>query len=83
MKDYLNGEMKVLGIDTSTLMGSVGLIEDDHPVAQYSLSIEVTHSERLLDTVDRLLHDARVSLDAIDGFAVSTGPGSFTGLRIG
>lgn len=75
--------MKILGIETSTIMGSVGLIEDDRPVVQYSLSIEVTHSERLLDTVDRLLHDARVPLDAIDGFAVSTGPGSFTGLRIG
>ncbi len=75
--------MKILGIDTSTLMGSVGLIEGDRPIAQYSLSIEVTHSERLLDTVDRLLHDAGESLKALDGFAVSIGPGSFTGLRIG
>lgn len=80
--DYLRG-MKILGIDTSTLMGSVGLLDSDKPVAQHSLSIEVTHSERLLDTIDRLFKDTRMTLDAIDGFAISTGPGSFTGLRIG
>ncbi|OGW15384.1 MAG: tRNA (adenosine(37)-N6)-threonylcarbamoyltransferase complex dimerization subunit type 1 TsaB [Nitrospirae bacterium GWA2_42_11] len=75
--------MKVLGIDTATMMGSVGLIDDDRPVAQYSLSIEVTHSERLMETIDVLLRGVRIGLDGIDGFAVSTGPGSFTGLRIG
>lgn len=75
--------MKVLGIDTSTMTGSVGLIDDDRPLSQYSLSIEVTHSERLMDTIDRLLEGVRIKLDAVDGFAISTGPGSFTGLRIG
>lgn len=75
--------MKVLGIDTSTLMGSIGLIEDYRPIAQYSLGIEVTHSERLLDTVNTLLKDVRMGIDSIDGFAISIGPGSFTGLRIG
>lgn len=75
--------MKVLGIDTSTLMGSIGLIEDYRPIAQYSLGIEVTHSERLLDTVKTLLQDVRMGIDSIDGFAISIGPGSFTGLRIG
>ena len=75
--------MKILGIDTSTMTGSIGLIEDDRPLGQYSLSIEVTHSERLMNAIDRLLEGVRVKLDAIDGFAVSIGPGSFTGLRIG
>lgn len=75
--------MKVLGIDTSTLMGSVGIIEDGRPIAQYSLSIEVTHSERLLDTVNTMLKDSRINIDSVDGFAISIGPGSFTGLRIG
>lgn len=75
--------MKVLGIDTSTLTGSVGLIDDERPIAQYTLSIEVTHSERLMEAIDTLLHGARLSLDDIDGFAISVGPGSFTGLRIG
>jgi tRNA threonylcarbamoyladenosine biosynthesis protein TsaB len=75
--------MKVLGIDTSTMTGSIGLIEDDRPLGQYSLSIEVTHSERLMNAIDRLLEGVRIKLDSIDGFAVSIGPGSFTGLRIG
>lgn len=75
--------MKVLGIDTSTLMGSVGLIDGERPIAQYSLNIEVTHSERLMEAVDLVLHGARIKLEDIDGFAVSIGPGSFTGLRIG
>ncbi len=75
--------MKVLGIDTSTMTGSVGLIDDDRPLSQYSLSIEVTHSERLMDAVDKLLEGVRMGLDTIDGFAISIGPGSFTGLRIG
>ncbi len=75
--------MKVLGIDTSTLTGSVGLIDDERPIAQYSLSIEVTHSERLMEAIDTLLHGARLGLEDIDGFAISIGPGSFTGLRIG
>lgn len=75
--------MKVLGIDTSTMMGSVGLIDDDMPVALYSLSIEVTYSERLMETIDTLLKAVRLRIEGIDGFAISTGPGSFTGLRIG
>ncbi len=75
--------MKVLGIDTSTMMGSVGLIDDDRPIGEYSLSIEVTHSERLMEGVNILLQGSRTRLEDIDGFAISTGPGSFTGLRIG
>ena len=40
--------MKVIGIDTSTMMGSVGIIDDDRPLGQFSLNIERTHSERLM-----------------------------------
>lgn len=75
--------MKVLGIDTSTMTGSIGLVDEERPVAQYSLKIDVTHSERLMEAVDIVLQGARIKLEEIDGFAVSIGPGSFTGLRIG
>ena len=75
--------MKILGIDTSTMMGSVGLIDDDMPLGQFSLNIETTHSERLMEAVVTLIEGVRVNLDAIDGYAISIGPGSFTGLRIG
>ncbi|MFZ3090404.1 MAG: tRNA (adenosine(37)-N6)-threonylcarbamoyltransferase complex dimerization subunit type 1 TsaB [Nitrospirota bacterium] len=75
--------MKVLGIDTATMMGSIGLIDDEGAIAEYSLNIRATHSERLMPAIDRLLKDSGIMPKDIDGFAVSIGPGSFTGLRIG
>jgi tRNA threonylcarbamoyladenosine biosynthesis protein TsaB len=75
--------MLVLGIETSTTTGSVAVVSDGAVIAQYTLSIEVTHSERLMATVDRVLSDSRLSLRDIDGLAVAIGPGSFTGLRVG
>jgi tRNA threonylcarbamoyladenosine biosynthesis protein TsaB len=75
--------MYILGIDTSTKTGSVAVISENEVIAQYSLNIEVTHSERLMSTVDRVLKDTGIAMSRIDGFAVAMGPGSFTGLRIG
>ncbi len=75
--------MNILGIETSTATGSVAIMSEDGLVAQYTLNIEITHSERLMAAVDRVLSDLRFSLRDIDGFAVSIGPGSFTGLRVG
>jgi tRNA threonylcarbamoyladenosine biosynthesis protein TsaB len=75
--------MLILGIETSTATGSVAIVSDDAVVAQYSLNIEVTHSERLMSTVDRVLKDTGLSMADVGGFAVAIGPGSFTGLRIG
>ncbi len=75
--------MKVLGIDTSTSSGSVGLIEEESIIAEYLLNINVTHSERLLVTIERILQEAHWTVGDLDGWAISLGPGSFTGLRIG
>jgi len=75
--------MKVLGIETATKTGGVALLSAAGVVAEYTLSIEVTHSERLMATVERMLSDTGTPLSEVDGFAVSVGPGSFTGLRIG
>jgi len=75
--------MKVLGIDTSTSCGSVGLIDDESILSEYLLNIPVTHSERLLGTIELILKEARFALEDLDGWAISLGPGSFTGLRIG
>jgi tRNA threonylcarbamoyladenosine biosynthesis protein TsaB len=75
--------LRVLGIDTATMMGSIGLIDDEGVIAEYSLNIRATHSERLMPAIDRLLKDSGIMAKDIDGFAVSIGPGSFTGLRIG
>ncbi|HET6364179.1 MAG: tRNA (adenosine(37)-N6)-threonylcarbamoyltransferase complex dimerization subunit type 1 TsaB [Nitrospirota bacterium] len=75
--------MNILGIETSTKTGSVAIVSEEGVVAQYSLNIEVTHSERLMSTVDRVLKDTGLEVHDLDGFSVAIGPGSFTGLRIG
>jgi tRNA threonylcarbamoyladenosine biosynthesis protein TsaB len=75
--------MRILGIETATRTGGVAIISESGVIAEYTLNVEVTHSERLMSTVDRVLADTGLTLAGIDGFAVSSGPGSFTGLRIG
>jgi len=74
--------MKVLGIDTSTMSGSIGLIQDEEVISEYLLNVSVTHSERLLDAIGFVLRNARCAVEDLDGLAVSLGPGSFTGVRI-
>ena len=75
--------MKVLGIDTSTSSGSVGLINDGEILSDYLLNIPVTHSERLLGAIEFVLKETRCPIENLEGWAISLGPGSFTGLRIG
>ena len=75
--------MKILGLDTATLCGSLGIIDDGAVVAEYALRREETLSARLLPAIQTLLAEARLDLHEIDGIAVSLGPGSFTGLRVG
>ena len=75
--------MRILGIETSTTTGGVAVVSEEGVIAQYSLNIEVKHSERLMATIDRVLSDSRLSLADVGGIAVSIGPGSFTGLRVG
>jgi tRNA threonylcarbamoyladenosine biosynthesis protein TsaB len=75
--------VRILAIDTSTRVGSIALVEGPLLKAQNILDIRATHNQRLLPGIERILTDAGWSLDDLDGFAVSLGPGSFTGLRIG
>lgn len=75
--------MRVLGIDTSTMTGGAALTDDRGLVGEYVLNIRTTHSERLLPAIAQILTDAATDMEAIDAIAVVTGPGSFTGLRIG
>jgi len=75
--------MKVLGIDTSTSCGAVGLIDGGEVLSDTLLNIPVTHSERLLGAIEFVLGEARCPIGDVDGWAISLGPGSFTGLRIG
>lgn len=75
--------MYILGIETATKTGGVAIVSENGVLAEYTLNIEVTHSERLMSTVDRVLKATGFTLANIDGYGVSIGPGSFTGLRIG
>ena len=75
--------MRILGIDTATACGGIGLIDDDAVVAEYAFHREETPSARLVPAIKTLLEEARIDLGGIDGMAVSLGPGSFTGLRVG
>jgi len=75
--------MRILGIDTATSCGGIGLIDDDAVVAEYAFDHEETPSARLVSAIRALLKEARLDLGGIDGIAVSLGPGSFTGLRVG
>jgi tRNA threonylcarbamoyladenosine biosynthesis protein TsaB len=75
--------MRVLAVETSTLAGGVALFDDDRLVSEYVLDVRITHSERLMATIDRVLADAGWGGRDLTGLAVAVGPGSFTGLRIG
>lgn len=75
--------MKILGIDTSTPIGSVALIDGDNIVAEHTLDIVQAHSSRLMPAIDSVLKWGDITVDALDGCAVGIGPGSFTGIRIG
>lgn len=75
--------MRVLGLDTSTLMTTCAVLDDDKLIGEYSLSQDMSHSEKLVPMVKELLEGLNLKVKDIDLFAVTTGPGSFTGLRIG
>jgi tRNA threonylcarbamoyladenosine biosynthesis protein TsaB len=75
--------MKLLGIETATMVGSVAIVDQVDVVASYLWNIESAHSEHLMVAIEQILADASLSLQELDGVAVSIGPGSFTGLRIG
>lgn len=75
--------MKILGIDSSGLVASAAVTVDDLLVSEFTVNNRQTHSQTLLPMIDRVVAMSGISLEELDGIAVSAGPGSFTGLRIG
>jgi len=75
--------VRILGIDTSTSCGSVGLIDDGEVISDYLLNVPATHSQRLLIAIELVLREAGCPIENLDGWAIALGPGSFTALRIG
>lgn len=75
--------MKILGIDTSGLVGAVAVADGDMLVSQFSIQYKTTHSEILMPMLEDIKEKVHLDLSTIDAIAVAKGPGSFTGLRIG
>ncbi len=73
----------LLAIETSSLVSSVALLHRNVLRAEVTVQARLTHSEQLMPHIADMLQKAAVRKDGIDGVAVSVGPGSFTGLRIG
>ena len=73
----------VLAIETAGLCSSIALVSPNHCLGELSISTKGTHSKRLLNSVNWLMEQAGIDWPEIDAFAISLGPGSFTGLRIG
>lgn len=75
--------MRILGIESSSLVASVAVVTDDVLTAEYTVNLKKTHSQTLLPMIDEVMRMLELELDTVDAIAVSGGPGSFTGLRIG
>lgn len=75
--------MKILGLDSSGLVASVALVEDENLLAEYTVNYKKTHSQTLLPMLNEIATMTELDLKTIDAIAVAGGPGSFTGLRIG
>ncbi|MGC4019443.1 MAG: tRNA (adenosine(37)-N6)-threonylcarbamoyltransferase complex dimerization subunit type 1 TsaB [Muricomes sp.] len=75
--------MRVLAIDSSGLTATVAVVEEDRTIAEYTIDYKKTHSQTLLPMIDEVVKMIELDLETIDAIAVSGGPGSFTGLRIG
>ena len=75
--------MNILTIDTSSIVASVAIGDEQKLIAEYTINHKKTHSQKLLPMVDEMLKSCDLKAKDIDVFGVSLGPGSFTGLRIG
>ncbi len=75
--------MKILAIESSGLVASVAVIENGSLLGEYTMNHKKTHSQTLLPMLDELAKMIELDLSSLDAIAVSKGPGSFTGLRIG
>ena len=75
--------MKILSIDSTSVTASVAITENEKVLAESFINNGLTHSQTLMPMVEKTLQEAEVSIKDIDLFAITNGPGSFTGVRIG
>ena len=75
--------MNIMAFDSSAKVASVAVCSETEILAEFSTNTGLTHSQTLLPMAEQVLACANISMEQIDAFAVASGPGSFTGLRIG
>lgn len=75
--------MKVLAIDTSSIVATCAIMDDEKLIGEYILNHKRTHSQKIMPIIKEILTACDLDLEDIDVYAVAKGPGSFTGLRIG
>lgn len=75
--------MRILALDSSGLVATVAIVEEEQTVAEYTVNYKKTHSQTLLPMLDEIVKMTDMDLQTIDAIAIAGGPGSFTGLRIG
>ena len=75
--------MNILAFDTASSSGAVAIMKNDKIIAHTQLNIGLTHSEQLLPTINALMEITGSKMGELDAIAITSGPGSFTGLRIG
>jgi tRNA threonylcarbamoyladenosine biosynthesis protein TsaB len=75
--------MRILAVDTATTSCSVAIVDNTSLLSEFTLAKEETHSKHLMDMIKEALRMSGLNFSDLDGFAVTRGPGSFTGLRIG
>ena len=74
---------RILCVDTSSFICSVSVFENLSLISSNSTEVEKSHSKLIIQLIDQSLKDAKIKINEVDAFAVSMGPGSYTGLRIG
>lgn len=75
--------MKILAIDAATNVAGVALVDEKKLICEDLLDFELNHSKKLLPMINYVMQNCQTSFDELDYYAVTIGPGSFTGLRIG
>jgi tRNA threonylcarbamoyladenosine biosynthesis protein TsaB len=75
--------MKILGVDTATTSCSVAIVDKSSLLSEFTINRKETHSKHLMEMILAAVKMAGLTFSGLDGFAVTKGPGSFTGLRIG
>lgn len=75
--------MKILALDTSSMVASVAVLDENKTVAEFTVNYKKTHSQTIMPMIDNISKMIALDMNSIDYIAIASGPGSFTGLRIG